>query len=88
MLELRGRLLGPAHPATVASVFNLGGVAAARGDRAAALRYFREAVELGYSRSDWMLRDPNLARLRDDPDFQEIVAAAKANQAASGQAPW
>jgi serine/threonine protein kinase/tetratricopeptide (TPR) repeat protein len=87
VLDLRTRLLGPAHPATIATVYNLGGVAAARGDRAEALEFIREAVGRGYARPDWMIKDLSLVRLREDPEFQKLVAAAKANQASATQAP-
>jgi non-specific serine/threonine protein kinase/serine/threonine-protein kinase len=82
-LDRRRRVLGPDHPETINSIYNLGGLSAARGQRDAAFRYLREAVDHGYSRADWMLKDQNLASIRDDPDFQKIVASARENQADS-----
>jgi len=86
-LDTRRRVLGPEHPDTVKSIFDLGGVAAVQGRRTRALRYLRDAVDLGYSGVDWMSKDPNLAPLRGDPEFRKIVAAAKENQASPRRTP-
>jgi len=86
-LDTRRRVLGPEHPDTVKSIFDLGGVAAVQGRRTQALRHLRDAVEHGYSGVDWMSKDPNLAPLRGDPEFQKIVAAAKENQASPRRTP-
>ena len=45
--------------------------------KAAALRALRQAVGLGYSDVDWMLKDPDLDGLRAHPGFSALVAAIK-----------
>jgi serine/threonine protein kinase/tetratricopeptide (TPR) repeat protein len=42
------------------------------GMKAEALEHARRTVEVGYTNLDWMARDPDLACLHDDPDFQRI----------------
>jgi len=41
-----------------------------------ALALLRRAREAGYSNLEWALRDPDLACLRDDPEFQRLVGEA------------
>ena len=41
--------------------------------RSDALRSLRKAVLLGYTDRDWMLQDPDLESLKDDPEFQKIL---------------
>jgi serine/threonine protein kinase/Flp pilus assembly protein TadD len=40
--------------------------------KAEALALARKTVEVGYTNLDWMARDPDLACLHDDPEFQRI----------------
>jgi hypothetical protein len=49
-------------------------VAAIAGRDAEALAWLRRAVGAGYCR-EIILRQPEFARLRDNPDFRAIVAA-------------
>jgi len=41
-------------------------------DRARALDLFRQAIEAGYARANWAMRDPDLACLHGDPEFQRL----------------
>jgi adenylate cyclase len=38
-----------------------------------ALEMLRRAFKAGYANYDWVKRDPDLALLRDNPEFQELV---------------
>jgi Flp pilus assembly protein TadD/predicted Ser/Thr protein kinase/TolB-like protein len=53
--------------------YNLACFWALAGDPDAAVRFLREAVELGY-REEWILEDPDLESLRGDPRFHAIIA--------------
>ncbi|MEY3608914.1 MAG: hypothetical protein RLZZ447_1702 [Verrucomicrobiota bacterium] len=44
--------------------------------RTDALRELRRALELGYDDFRWMQQDPDLASLRDDPEFRALLPAA------------
>ena len=79
-LEIQKRVLGPEHPDTRMAIYNLGCTAALQGERSKAMGYLRDAVEHGWSNAKWMLEDSDLASLRGDPEFEKIVAIAKANQ--------
>jgi hypothetical protein len=41
--------------------------------KADAMATFRRAVEAGYSNVNWCMNDPDLAILRDDPEFKKLV---------------
>ncbi len=45
-----------------------------RGD---ALRSLHKAVTLGYTDLAWMLRDPDLVSLKEDPKFEELLGRLK-----------
>ena len=38
-----------------------------------ALRALHKAITLGYSDREWMLKDPDLACLKDDPNFKKLL---------------
>ncbi len=46
------------------------------GKKAEALEMFKKAVEAGYGTFDWAARDPDLACLHDDPQFQRLCRLA------------
>jgi hypothetical protein len=83
VLEVQRRVLGEDHPQTLDTVYNLGCLAALKGDRTAALHWLRQAVSQGYHAADWMTRDADLEVLRGDPEFEAIVAQAGRNAAAT-----
>jgi len=74
------RVLGPNHPDTLQTIYNLGCSALRRGDRTAALRQLREAVENGYGTARTLKDDPDLQPLGGDPEFEAIVALAAKNR--------
>ena len=45
-------------------------------DKTKALDLFQQAIEAGYARANWAMRDPDLACLHDDPEFQRLCGAA------------
>ena len=49
------------------------------GQKLEALALLRRAREAGYSNLEWALRDPDLACLRDDPEFQLLVGKVASN---------
>jgi TolB-like protein/cytochrome c-type biogenesis protein CcmH/NrfG len=46
--------------------------------KAEALSLFKKALELGYANRDWAMRDPDLACLRDDREFQSLLGEGPA----------
>jgi len=49
------------------------------GQKLDALALLRRAREAGYGNLEWALRDPDLACLRDDPEFQLLVGKVASN---------
>ena len=47
--------------------------------RADALRALRQAITLGYSDREWMLKDPDLECLKSDPAFKKLLSQVKVN---------
>ncbi|MFQ5677592.1 MAG: tetratricopeptide repeat protein, partial [bacterium] len=62
--------------------FLIAGTYALLGDKAGCLRAFRKAVEGGFFNYPFMLRDPFLDPVRDDPEFQRVLGLAKAKHEA------
>ena len=48
---------------------------AVMGDTAKALEWLDRAVRMGDDREDWLRRDPHLAKIRDHPRFQQMLAS-------------
>ena len=44
-----------------------------------ALKALRKAITLGYTDRDWMLRDPDLECLKNDPNFKKLLAQLTVN---------
>ena len=42
-----------------------------------ALRLLKRVNEVGYSRWDWVARDPDLVCLHDDPEFRKLVGLSE-----------
>ena len=42
-----------------------------------ALQYLREAINRGYKDADVQMADPDLEKLRPNPNFQQLVAELK-----------
>jgi len=51
----------------------IGGIHALLGDRAEALAWLRQAVEVGNHNYPWFQRDKNYDKLRADPEYQRIL---------------
>jgi len=87
-LDRQRRVLGPDHPDTAMSTYNLGGIALHRGRRDEALSLLREAVDHGLAPNIalYMEKDPDLQSLHGDARFAALVAHAK-ERAAAAQKP-
>ncbi len=57
----------PGHHYVRASIYNL------RGEKKEAVAEFRIAVSNGWNRAWYARRDPNMAGLQGDPEFQAIL---------------
>ena len=84
-LDIQRRVLGPDHPDTAMSTYNLGGIALHKGRRDEALSLLRNAVDHGLAPNIalYMEKDPDLELLHDDPRFAALVAHAKERAAAA-----
>jgi serine/threonine-protein kinase len=80
-LDVHARVLGGTHQNTLLLIYNLGCFTALQGKREEALGHLRDAVERGFiPYPDQMDKDPDLASLLGDPEFEKLVAAAKENR--------
>ena len=78
-LDVQRRVLGPDHPNTAASVYNLAIVKVHERDPAEALRLLHEALAHGLSPGECLAleKDPDLSALHGDPRFDAVVADAR-----------
>ncbi len=67
--------------------YNLGCVLARRGRPLLALAALRRAVEVGFAAAETMKDDRDLASIRAEPGYQEILRLARANAARSHERP-
>jgi tetratricopeptide (TPR) repeat protein len=74
--ELTFQHLGEIIPGAASSPYGLALCAARAGDRAKALARLDEAVQKKLPNPEQIASDPGFAPLRDDPEFQRIVARA------------
>jgi non-specific serine/threonine protein kinase/serine/threonine-protein kinase len=70
-------LAAQGDPGAAIVAYNRACLSAVRGQRAKALAELRSAVEAGFDDADWMMQDRELASLREEPEFAEIVASAR-----------
>jgi tetratricopeptide (TPR) repeat protein len=87
-LSIYEKVLGPDHPDTAMSTYNLGVITLHKGKRDEALALLREAVDHGLAPNIalQMGKDPDLEALYKDPRFTALVAHAK-ERAAAAQKP-
>ena len=86
--DIQLRLLGPESPDAAVSTYNLGSIAAHRGQRDAAFSLLQEAVDHGLPPDDdlGINEDPDLKSLHGDPRFEALVARGKERAKASQSA--
>ena len=84
-LDIVLRIVGPKHSETALIQYDLGRIAAHRGQRDKAFALVRQAVESGLSSEMQRVleSDPELKSLHGDPHFDAIVAIAKRRVAAA-----
>lgn len=61
------------QPANATARYNLACSLALSKRRGDALAELKRAVQLGYEDADWMRRDPDLANLRNHPEFVALL---------------
>ena len=66
------------QPTNATAHYNLACSLALSKRRADALRSLQKAVSLGYDDADWMQQDPDLASLKKDARFVELLSKVKA----------
>jgi tetratricopeptide (TPR) repeat protein len=78
-LEVHKRVLGPENPDTAGIIYNLGCLAARRGNKDQAIALLRQSVDHGlYPSADLGIgKDADLASLQGDPRFAALVVHAK-----------
>ncbi|HEX8816526.1 MAG TPA: protein kinase [Terriglobales bacterium] len=59
------------------SLYWIGGIHALLGERDKAIAFFKRTVELGNTNYPWFTRDKNYESLRNEPEYQAILAKAK-----------
>jgi len=71
------RVLGPNHPEIGNVWYNLAGLAALQGQRANAIDCLRQALDHGYADPDEMAADNALKSLRNDSQYQSLLAEVR-----------
>ncbi len=61
-------------PQDAVALYNLACIATVCGDAESGMRYLESAITQGFPHLNWMENDPDLAALRADPRFGEVVA--------------
>jgi tetratricopeptide (TPR) repeat protein len=61
-------------PDNATAHYNLACSLALSGRKPDALRALARAIELGYDDRGWMLKDPDLAGFKGDPEFKRLLA--------------
>jgi serine/threonine protein kinase/tetratricopeptide (TPR) repeat protein len=65
-----------ADPTNPLMLYNIGCLHAVAGRRGLALDHLERAMELGMRNRDWLMTDPDLASVRDDPRFAALLTGA------------
>jgi serine/threonine protein kinase/tetratricopeptide (TPR) repeat protein len=60
-------------PTNPLMLYNVGCLYAVAGNRGLALDHLERALELGMRNRDWLMTDPDLASIRDDPRFTALL---------------
>jgi tetratricopeptide (TPR) repeat protein len=71
------RKLVKLEPRNATAHYNLACSLALSKRKADALRSLRQAIELGYRDFDWMLQDPDLEDLKENPGFLSLLDQLK-----------
>ncbi len=58
-------------------LYNIGCLQALMGNRGLALDHLERAIELGMRNNDWMMTDPDLVSVRDDPRFAALISEVR-----------
>ena len=72
--------LGPKHASVALGYYNLASLVALQGDRKGALALLRQSLDRGFA-SKAIFDDPDVASLRGEPEFEEVVAEVRARLA-------
>lgn len=64
--------------------YNLACAHAARGENSQAIDDLRRAVERGYLGADYLAKDPDLALLRKEPEFEELIERVRLQETQGG----
>ncbi len=72
----------PDSPLVVACAYNMACAYSRLGKKAEAIASLRKAVSLGFSNTEHLRKDPDLANIRDEKAYKEIVAAIEKNSEA------
>jgi adenylate cyclase len=59
-------------PADAGIQYNVACLFALEGDQARAIGCLKEAVKAGFAHRDWVMNDPDLESLRDNPEFMSL----------------
>lgn len=78
VVELQRRVLGPNHPDTADSLYNLACSNSVRGRRDQALDWLRQALDAGFSDAELLADDTDLDSIRDDPRFRALASRLRA----------
>jgi Tetratricopeptide repeat len=80
-IEIQSRVMGPNHPDTAGTKYNLACNAALAGHSGEALALLKDAVAHGLSplTSQHMVEDSDLQSLHGKPEFEALVAAVQKN---------
>jgi adenylate cyclase len=67
------------NPTDPLMLYNIGCLQALMGNSGLALDHLEQAIELGMRNNDWMMTDPDLVSIRDDPRFVALLSQVRSN---------